>query len=156
VADLKRPSLTREVVTAVIGVGIFVVTSYMLVRTFSFGAQSFGDEGSPGARALMAAFGRQKDMLLYALSLLGTVTGYYLGRVPAERAADRASEQAQDAKRKTAAVASAARAVVKTSRDMLQPERSTLSLRGRSSDADSSASIEFHAAVDALEQELLH
>jgi chromosome segregation ATPase len=44
------------------------------------------------------AYNRQKDIMLYVVSLFGTVTGYYLGRVPAEanaRRAERAADTAQ-------------------------------------------------------------
>ncbi|MFO0958588.1 MAG: hypothetical protein U0800_14360 [Isosphaeraceae bacterium] len=45
----------------------------------------------------VAKHGRQKDVLLLTLSLFGTVTGYYLGRVPAELQARQASQAAQSA-----------------------------------------------------------
>jgi hypothetical protein len=44
------------------------------------------------------AYNREKDIMLYVVSLFGTVTGYYLGRVPAEvnaRRAERAASEAQ-------------------------------------------------------------
>ena len=44
------------------------------------------------------AYNREKDIMLYVVSLFGTVTGYYLGRVPAEvnaRRADTAARAAQ-------------------------------------------------------------
>jgi hypothetical protein len=42
------------------------------------------------ASAKSTDFATQKDILLLALGFLGTVTGYYLGRTPAERHADAA------------------------------------------------------------------
>ena len=43
------------------------------------------------------AYNRQKDIMLYVVSLFGTVTGYYLGRVPAEANAKRAERLADTA-----------------------------------------------------------
>jgi len=40
------------------------------------------------------AFNNQKDILLYGLALLGTVTGYFFGRVPAELHAVQAQKSA--------------------------------------------------------------
>jgi hypothetical protein len=50
------------------------------------------------------AYARQKDIMLYALALFGTVMGYYLGRVPAEanaRRAERTADAAQTQLSKT-------------------------------------------------------
>ena len=43
------------------------------------------------------AYNREKDIMLYVVSLFGTVTGYYLGRVPAEVNARRAEKAASEA-----------------------------------------------------------
>jgi hypothetical protein len=43
------------------------------------------------------AYNREKDIMLYVVSLFGTVTGYYLGRVPAEMNARRAEKAASEA-----------------------------------------------------------
>lgn len=43
------------------------------------------------------AYNREKDIMLYVVSLFGTVTGYYLGRVPAEVSARRAETAARTA-----------------------------------------------------------
>jgi hypothetical protein len=43
------------------------------------------------------AYNREKDIMLYVVSLFGTVTGYYLGRVPAEVNARRAETAARTA-----------------------------------------------------------
>jgi hypothetical protein len=151
--DAKQLSVGREIVTALIGLAILAAAVYMLVCTFNSGAKSFGDEVTPAAHALAAAYTRQKDLLLYALSLLGTVTGYYLGRVPAERAADRAVGEAQQAKQRSANIASAAQSVVSTSRDVVEQRRATLGSRGEESEPQSMR--EYKTAVDRLEQEIL-
>lgn len=76
----------KEAVTTALAFGISVVTLWMLVTTFKHAG----------------TLGEKKDILMLGLGLLGTVTGFYLGRVPAERAADAAQKQAQDAERKGA------------------------------------------------------
>ncbi|RTM14409.1 MAG: hypothetical protein E6R08_02385 [Nevskiaceae bacterium] len=100
----EKPTWTeglREVMSAVLSSVIAVVAMYMLWRTFAVAGQPIelvGDKPNP---ALTDAYQRQKDILLIAIGLLGTVTGYYLGRVPAERGAD-AARQAQKAAEKSA------------------------------------------------------
>jgi len=85
----KRPwqSILHECFAVVLSAVIVAVASYMLIATFA-AAGKVNVEGSPNA----LAYEHQKDVMLYALSLLGTVTGYYLGRAPAERRADNARE----------------------------------------------------------------
>src|SRR3569832_1352314 len=48
------------------------------------------------------AYNREKDIMLYVVSLFGTVTGYYLGRVPAEVNARRAETAASAAQQQLA------------------------------------------------------
>jgi len=48
------------------------------------------------------AYNREKDIMLYVVSLFGTVTGYYLGRVPAEVNARRAESAANAAQQQLA------------------------------------------------------
>lgn len=76
------------------------------------------------------AYNRQKDVMLYALALFGTVTGYYLGRVPAEANAKRAENAADSAQKQlsktqdklsdTAASASAASVHLEKAREEKQ------------------------------------
>ena len=80
----------HETMTTVISLVILVVAVVMLLRTFEY-ARSGGKDPTKAA-AEKEAYDRQKDVMLYALALLGTVTGYYLGRVPAERRAQQAQE----------------------------------------------------------------
>lgn len=159
--DEKPLSVGREVVTALIAIAICVVALYMLISVYHAGGQNFGDEATPTARALQSAYNRQKDILLYALALLGTVTGYYLGRVPAERVADRATAEADDAKKeaeaakaKTKVVASRARTLVASSEKMIPQERTTLGVRSGQA-ADEPAAAAFREALAALQQELI-
>lgn len=85
----------RELMTALIAAVIVLVSGWMLVVTFQdAGAVSGLDPPQLEARKplLEQAFAQRKDVMLYALSLLGTVLGYYFGRVPAERRAEKAEE----------------------------------------------------------------
>jgi hypothetical protein len=75
---------------------IVIVTVWMIMSTFTSGAATWDEKQ---AALHKEAYERQKDLLLYGLSLLGTVTGYYFGRVPAERRADSAQQSADKAQR---------------------------------------------------------
>jgi|SRR6516225_6235421 hypothetical protein len=79
--------IIREGVTAVLSLGIALIALAMLVDTY---LTAKAPKGS-------TEFATQKDILLLALGFLGTVTGYYLGRVPAERHADTARSAAAKA-----------------------------------------------------------
>ena len=79
--------LTRELATVLITVTIVALAAWMLVVSFA----TAGKQTSPQT---VEAFTRQKDILLYCLSLLGTVMGYYFGRAPAELRANHAEELA--------------------------------------------------------------
>ena len=68
---------------------IAITTIYMLVQSFWHGGSEMAKE----------AFNRQKDVLSLALGLFGTVTGYYFGRIPAEKAADAAKSAEQNTKK---------------------------------------------------------
>lgn len=72
----------REITTTVIAAVILGVTVLMMWRTFKAAGNSFQD---------------MKDVMLYALPILGTVMGYYFGRVPAERRAEASEQRAGDA-----------------------------------------------------------
>ena len=72
--------ILREGVTAVIALAIVFVVLWLLFDTH-YSARM------PDAAAFHH---RQKEILALALGLLGTVMGYYFGRVPAERHADAA------------------------------------------------------------------
>jgi len=62
----------------------------MLFGTFEVGRSKFGVDD----KLALDAYSRMKDVLLYVLGFLGTVTGYYLGRIPAEKQADKALQSA--------------------------------------------------------------
>jgi hypothetical protein len=109
----------REIMSAALSTIIVVVTMIMLWQTFGTASRSLQlSDGKPDA-ALVEAHQRQKDMLLIAIGLLGTVTGYYLGRVPAERAADAARDAQKAAERSETAVRHATDAVAGRFEDAL-------------------------------------
>lgn len=80
----------RELMTVVISLTILVLSAYFLVITFLHGRGAFAENS-----ASAAAFTRMKDILALSLGLLATVTGYYLGRVPAELRASGAQKAAE-------------------------------------------------------------
>jgi hypothetical protein len=88
----------REGIAAVISIAILVVTVLMMYGTYSYAAkESPANADANAAIVRKESYDRQKDIMLYALALLGTVTGYYLGRVPAELHAQQAQQSANTA-----------------------------------------------------------
>jgi hypothetical protein len=75
-----RCQILREWVQALISIPIVLLALYLLADAY-FSVK-------PGPKA----FADLKDALAPALGLLGTVIGYYFGRVPAERHADTARD----------------------------------------------------------------
>jgi FtsZ-interacting cell division protein ZipA len=90
----------RELVTALIAVVILAIAGATLYGTWTAAARVETDKEKSAAQK--DAYERQKDVMLYALALLGTVTGYYLGRVPAENHAQQAQRAAQSAQKQLA------------------------------------------------------
>jgi hypothetical protein len=78
----------REVITGIISISIAGIALYILFDTY---------ESAQKPEVAQAIFSKQKDILLLALGFLGTVTGYYFGRVPAEKQADAARDAASKA-----------------------------------------------------------
>lgn len=73
----------REVTTTTLAVLVVAVCLGLLCLTFAAA-------GKPD-------FAQKKDVMLYGLTILGTVVGYYFGRVPAERRAEASEETAKQA-----------------------------------------------------------
>jgi hypothetical protein len=71
----------REITSTVLAVAIVMISLTLLSRTF----------------AVAGDFQSKKDVMLYGLTILGTVVGYYFGRVPAERRAEASEETAKKA-----------------------------------------------------------
>jgi hypothetical protein len=132
-----RPSFLtsfKEVITAVLALTVLGVTAYMLVDAYN-SSGAVPKAGTSDAKDLQDAFGRQKDILLYGLSLLGAVIGYYFGRVPAELHAQAAQKQATDAQKqlgttqdKLADASSTAVQAVEEKKSQAQEFRRTLSV----------------------------
>jgi hypothetical protein len=120
----------REGMALVISVVILALAAVTISETFiSAGSTAKFPAGADEKtrQYQIDAYNRQKDIMLYVVSLFGTVTGYYLGRVPAEanakraeRAADTAQQQlshTQDRLADTAAAASTASAQLSQTRE---------------------------------------
>jgi hypothetical protein len=139
--EQKRPTHTRlpasdslqwlrEGMAVLISVTVLALAAVTIWETFvSAGstAQFPAGANEETRRYQIDAYNRQKDIMLYVVSLFGTVTGYYLGRVPAEanakraeRAADTAQEQLSHTQNRladTAAEASTASAQLSQTRE---------------------------------------
>jgi len=94
--DHKRNSpdplqVLREGMAVVISMVILGLAAWTIGQTF---LAARGDS--------VDAYNREKDIMLYVVSLFGTVTGYYLGRVPAEVNARRAESAANAAQQQLA------------------------------------------------------
>ena len=81
----------REGVAVVISMVVLGLAAWTVGQTF---LAARGDN--------VDAYNREKDIMLYVVSLFGTVTGYYLGRVPAEVNARRAETAANAAQQQLA------------------------------------------------------
>jgi hypothetical protein len=76
--------IVREAVTALLALAIAFVALWLL-----YDVHGVLKTGKPDN------YDQHKEVLLLALGLLGTVIGYYFGRVPAERHADTARDAAK-------------------------------------------------------------
>jgi hypothetical protein len=89
----------KELMTSLLALSIAGVTLGLLVAAFA-------SAGATGSSAV-DAFNRKKDVLLLALPVLGTILGYYFGRVPAERRAEQAEQTATGAQEQVVATQNA-------------------------------------------------
>ena len=151
----QKVGLGREIVAGAIGVGILLISLVMVSRTYNFVSQAFPKDAQ---QLFQDAYVRQKEMVQLALGLLGTVTGYYLGRIPAENAAKRANKEAAQAKQKSGDIAQAAQNVAEKARTIVDRNRqaasSTLSRRDEVA-TDGPAEEELRAAIQNLQAELI-
>lgn len=111
----------KEILTGSIGVAIAGVTLWMLISTYVASSQVVTVEESAlqnrevyeqNEKLRMERKSGQKDILLIAVGLLGSVMGYYFGRVPAEHraaAAEAAATGAQTTAADAVSEAAAAR-----------------------------------------------
>ncbi len=104
----KDPQITwlKEMITAFLGLAIAAVALWMLIGTYQTAserpevtADDLEDRALYDAREKVRLEQKsgQKDVMLVAIGLFGSVIGYYFGRVPAERRADRAESAAAEA-----------------------------------------------------------
>jgi hypothetical protein len=94
----------REIMAVLISLVILVMSAVMMWRTFEAAERTVdprlaAPDMQTAKQLQLEAYSRQKDILLYVLALFGTVTGYYLGRVPAELNARRAENAATSAQK---------------------------------------------------------
>ena len=87
----------REGLAGIISLVILAVTAIMLYGAFTYARDTPATTDTALLQMRKEAYEQQKDIMLYALALLGTVTGYYLGRVPAELHAQQAQKSANSA-----------------------------------------------------------
>lgn len=74
----------RETVAALISLLLIGAAAFLWHALYALATDKTAPAGS---------FDRVKDVLQSVLPFAGTAVGYYLGRIPAERAADRAQRQ---------------------------------------------------------------
>ena len=123
----------KEVVTAAIALAI--VTTLIVFLWQGFNGATFGEN--------------QKYIIGIILSLAGTVTGYYFGRVPAEKRADtaeRAENDAKDGKAKADAKLNDAKQTL----EKVLPSRSEFQAQKAADSPDGDAWVE----LDALRRRL--
>ena len=94
-ASVTRLNCIRELLAAAISIVILVLAALTIYGTWKTASIVESDAAASAKRK--DAYDRQKDIMLYAVALLGTVTGYYLGRIPAELHAQQAQHAATDA-----------------------------------------------------------
>jgi hypothetical protein len=87
----------REAITAIISLVTLGIAAIMLYDTYAYVRDTSPTADAAIIEARKVSYERQKGIMLYALALLGTVTGYYLGRVPAELHAQQAQRSANTA-----------------------------------------------------------
>ena len=104
---VKSHGFSKEMGTSFIALAIVGVTLTLLYQTFRDAVDIQG----------------KKDVLLIAMSLLGTVTGYYFGRIPGELRAEAAEEASRKAERREAKNRATVRQTVDTALHSLKGDR---------------------------------
>jgi hypothetical protein len=87
----------REGIAGIISLAVLFIAVILLYGTYNYARETPANADAAVAANRKESYERQKDVMLYALALLGTVTGYYLGRVPAELHAQQAQSAANNA-----------------------------------------------------------
>jgi hypothetical protein len=86
----------REGTAALLSLMIAIVTVIFLWHSYWIAGAEMMTVSGLVDQSKLAAFARQKDLLLLATGMLGTILGYYFGRVPAEKQADIARKRAEE------------------------------------------------------------
>src|SRR6266404_5893811 len=87
----------REIIAGTISLVILGIAATMLYNTYHYARDAPASSEPSMITSRKESYEQQKDIMLYALAFLGTVTGYYLGRVPAELHAQQAEKSANTA-----------------------------------------------------------
>jgi hypothetical protein len=138
-------NLWKEVIAALLAFAIVGVTVIFLMKMF-WAPADVSD----------ALWQHQSAMLQAALGLAGTVTGYYYGRIPAERAAANAHQAANNAQQNlagTTAVAHQAQTSEQRIRDRVNDLRrqiSTTPLGGGEAGVDAALRTQFMDRLDDI------
>jgi hypothetical protein len=80
VKSAVRLQWLKEIVTAILGIGIVAYTLVMIGRAFDMAGET-------------SRMGDVKDLLTFLTGFTGLVLGYYFGRVPADARATQAQQQ---------------------------------------------------------------
>lgn len=132
--DLAPPGPTtltwvKESVAAALAVAIAVVSLWMLAGTYRTASEMVQVTSEDvqntqlyevREKLRLERKSSQKDILLIAIGLFGSVIGYYFGRVPAERRADGAESAANEAQTTATEAVESARAAQAQARDEQQ------------------------------------
>lgn len=143
--DSQGSNHWKEFVAALLALAIVGVTVIFMLKMF----------GAP-ADVSDALWQHQSAMLQAALGLAGTVTGYYYGRIPAERAAANAQQAANNAQQNLAgatAVAQQAQSSEQRIRDRVNDLRrqiSTTPLGGGAAGVDTALRMQLTDRLDDI------
>jgi hypothetical protein len=91
-------SYFKEGGAVALSVAITVLTFYIFLDIYWMAKEPMSDAAGQVVQARVDAYSRQRDMLTVMVAIFGTVTGWYFGRVPAEKNADAAMQTAKAAK----------------------------------------------------------
>jgi hypothetical protein len=143
----------KEGIGGIIALGIVIVAGYIILDTYTSARVSHGALTEDQAKAALDAYNRQRDMLTFVAGFLGAVTGYYFGRVPAERQADRAEKSADDAKKSEAETKAGVKAGLQTLQATLSGSSSARGELGAARAAPSTAQLD-QAQLDQAQREI--
>lgn len=103
-ASTKDLAVVKETVATIIALLVTVLTMWMLYSTYIDAGEKLqvteqnlrqDEVYKENEKLRLERQSSRKDVLLLSLGLFGTVMGYYFGRVPAERRAEKAEDSAE-------------------------------------------------------------